>query len=522
MYCDNGTELTTSTNSHLHIINRSSGKNCSTSSTDSGVGLVDNAATFKAGPTTKESSPKSGSRNCEATTEPAQTKAEATTQNHISIEVEATVNISNTAATAAYRPKKSSPTLSVRSTTISIVSIDENAIDSSCIDSDSEAEPDESCTVQKLGQQITHPPHSAELTQLNKGMTVISRQVLPTGGAEAAGAQPTPPDVVAKQLLNGNLSLATPTAPAATQQIGSIALSNTTDVTFGDKHYYEGPVTIQQILIDNREKWKTQDGETGGQNPGFNAQGTSNGNAAGGKVNESCKEPVLCPFLPSSITMKAVFITAAFALFTVGLLVVLATTTNIFSKSLSKSKLGDGEDSRLNIPINSKIVLSVAEWGGRKPKSELTKLVLPVHRVIISHTAAEGCETRDVCESRVQIVQNFHMDGWNWDHIGYNFLVGGDGLVYEGRGWDVQGAHTKGYNTDSIGISFIGTFVKIRPSDAQLYACQKLLEEGVRLKKLAPDYKLYGHRQLSATESPGDVLYRIIQTWPHWTNKKPT
>lgn len=114
------------------------------------------------------------------------------------------------------------------------------------------------------------------------------------------------------------------------------------------------------------------------------------------------------------------------------------------------------------------------------------------------------------------------MDGWNWDHIGYNFLVGGDGLVYEGRGWDVQGAHTKGYNTDSIGISFIGTFVKIRPSDAQLYACQKLLEEGVRLKKLAPDYKLYGHRQLSATESPGDVLYRIIQTWPHWTNKKPT
>lgn len=284
MYCDNGTELTTSTNSNLHIINRSSGKNCSTSSTDSGVGLVDNAATFKAGPTTKDSSPKSDSvsRNREATTEPAQTEAEATAQNRISIEVEATVNISNNAATAAYRPRKSSPALSMRSTTISIVSIDENAIDSSCIDSDSEAEPDESCTVQKLGQQITYPPQSAELTQLNKGMTVISRQVLPTGGAEAAGAQPPPPDLVAKQLLNGNLSLATPTAPAATQQIGSIALSNTTDVTFGDKHYYEGPVTIQQILIDNREKWKPRDGETGGQeNPGFNAQGTSNGNAAG-------------------------------------------------------------------------------------------------------------------------------------------------------------------------------------------------------------------------------------------------
>lgn len=36
------------------------------------------------------------------------------------------------------------------------------------------------------------------------------------------------------------------------------------------------------------------------------------------------------------------------------------------------------------------------------------------------------------------------MESKNWDDIGYNFLVGGDGEVYEGRGWDKQGAHTKG------------------------------------------------------------------------------
>ncbi|XP_023178745.2 peptidoglycan-recognition protein LC isoform X5 [Drosophila hydei] len=506
MYCDNGTELNTSTNTSLHIINRSSGKNCSTSSTDSGVGLLDNGATFKAGPTTKDNSQKT-SRNCEATTEPTQTEAEGNAQKRISIEVEATVKLNN-GASAAYRPKKSSPALSIRSTTISIVSIDENAIDSSCIDSDSEADADESCTVQKLGQQTTYPPQSAELTQLNKGLTVISRQVVPTTGADA-GATPTAPDVVARQLLNGNLSLATPTTPASTQQIGSIALTNTTDVTFGDKHYYEGPVTIQQILIDNREKWKTLDGETGGQeNPGFNSQATANGNAAGGKLNESCKEPVMCPFLPSTIASRAVFVTAAFAILTIGLLVILATTTNLFSKTLNKTY--------------SLQMVSVQEWGGREPKTKLKTLTLPVHRVIISHTAAEGCESRDVCAARVQVVQNFHMDGWNWDHIGYNFLIGGDGLVYEGRGWDYQGAHTLGYNHGSIGISFIGTFIKIRPTDAQLHACQLLLAEGVRLKKLAPDYSLYGHRQLSATESPGEILYSIIQTWPHWTKNKPT
>ncbi|XP_032587108.1 peptidoglycan-recognition protein LC isoform X3 [Drosophila mojavensis] len=512
MYCDNGTELTTSTNSHLHIINRSSGKNCSTSSTDSGVGLVDNAATFKAGPTTKESSPKSGSRNCEATTEPAQTKAEATTQNHISIEVEATVNISNTAATAAYRPKKSSPTLSVRSTTISIVSIDENAIDSSCIDSDSEAEPDESCTVQKLGQQITHPPHSAELTQLNKGMTVISRQVLPTGGAEAAGAQPTPPDVVAKQLLNGNLSLATPTAPAATQQIGSIALSNTTDVTFGDKHYYEGPVTIQQILIDNREKWKTQDGETGGQNPGFNAQGTSNGNAAGGKVNESCKEPVLCPFLPSSITMKAVFITAAFALFTVGLLVVLATTTNIFSKSLSKNdeNIGGGLVLRF-VPR--------AVWLAQPAQRQLPQLSLPVPMVIVLPTNSENCSSQAQCVFRVRFLQTFDIESQQRDDIAYNFLIGGDGNVYIGRGWDTVGAHMNGYNTRSLSFAYIGSFHKQKPSAKQLTVTRLLLDYGVEHGKISSNYQLVGASTLAptVTEYNAELLYQSFANWTHWT-----
>ncbi|XP_017956450.2 peptidoglycan-recognition protein LC isoform X3 [Drosophila navojoa] len=513
MYYDNGTELTTSTNSNLHIINRSSGKNCSTSSTDSGVGLVDNAATFKAGPTTKDSSPQSGSRDSEATTEPAQTEAEATAPNRISIEVEATVNIGNNAATAGYRPKKSSPALSVRSTTISIVSIDENAIDSSCIDSDSEAEPDESCTVQKLGQQITYPPQSAELTQLNKGMTVISRQVLPTGGAEAAGAQPTPPDVVAKQLLNGNLSLATATAPAATQQIGSIALSNTTDVTFGDKHYYEGPVTIQQILIDNREKWKTLDGETGGQeNPGFNAQGTSNGNAAGGKVNKSCKEPVLCPFLPSSIATKAVFITAAFALFTIGLLVVLATTTNIFSKSLSKNSENIGGGLVLRF-------VPRAVWLAQPAQRHLPQLNLPVPMVIVLPTNSENCSSQAQCVFRVRFLQTFDIESQQRDDIAYNFLIGGDGNVYMGRGWDTVGAHMNGYNTVSLSFAYIGSFRKQQPSAKQLSVTRLLLDYGVEHGKISSNYQLVGASTLAptVTEYKAELLYQSFANFTHWT-----
>ncbi|XP_017005512.2 peptidoglycan-recognition protein LC isoform X3 [Drosophila takahashii] len=500
MHFSNETEMIQCPNTKRRVIDPSAPKNCSTSSTDSGVILNDNAATFRPDKETKDRGTDEGQ---------AQSKSEAKTEPK-RISIEHTVNITKEKAGKT----SSSPAVSIRSTTISIVSIDENAIDSSCIDSDSEGDA-EDYTVQKLGHQVTYPPHSSHLRDLNQGLTVISRQVAPGGQAEVPPPNPLEAGVVAKQILNGNLALATPTSPAggvATQGIGSIALTNSTDVTFGDKHFYEGPVTIQQFLIDNRDKWKAGEGPDGGQdNPAFNGGATANGNAPGSKLDDSPQTPPLCPFLPNTIGRKAVTITVLFVLLTLMLGVVLATTTNLFDKTLNQT-----DDV---IDNSTLVILKVAEWGGRPAKNKLGVQKLPINRVVISHTAAEGCESREVCSARVNVVQSFHMDSWDWDHIGYNFLVGGDGRVYEGRGWDYVGAHTKGYNTGSVGISFIGTFTKRKPNERQLKACQLLLEEGVRLKKLTPNYRLYGHRQLSATESPGEELYKIIQTWPHWSHE---
>lgn len=111
------------------------------------------------------------------------------------------------------------------------------------------------------------------------------------------------------------------------------------------------------------------------------------------------------------------------------------------------------------------------------------------------------------------------MEGRNWSDIAYNFLVGGDGNVYEGRGWDDMGAHTRGYNTKSICIAFIGTFNNVEPPQRQLYAAKNITKLGVEMKKLSQDYQLYGHRQLAPFLSPGAALYNIIKTWDHWINK---
>lgn len=104
------------------------------------------------------------------------------------------------------------------------------------------------------------------------------------------------------------------------------------------------------------------------------------------------------------------------------------------------------------------------------------------------------------------------------DDIAYNFLIGGNGFAYIGRGWDVEGKHTKGFDKKSICIAMIGTFNDEVPPKIQLDTLQNLIDVGIKLKKVASNYDLNGQLQFNTTiESPGRKLYDIIKTWNHWT-----
>ena len=59
------------------------------------------------------------------------------------------------------------------------------------------------------------------------------------------------------------------------------------------------------------------------------------------------------------------------------------------------------------------------------------------------------------------MVGNFIFWHKGWSDIGYSFLVGGDGNIYEGRGWDRVGAHTSGYNSVGLAWSYIGSFTSV-------------------------------------------------------------
>lgn len=118
----------------------------------------------------------------------------------------------------------------------------------------------------------------------------------------------------------------------------------------------------------------------------------------------------------------------------------------------------------------------------------------------------------------VRLTQTFHIESRKWSDIAYNFLVGSDGNVYEGRGWGVVGAHTYGYNAVGMGISFIGCFMNKLPSATALEQARLLIQQGIDIGAIDKDYSLVGHCQCSPFESPGRRLFDEIKTWEHWNS----
>ena len=68
-----------------------------------------------------------------------------------------------------------------------------------------------------------------------------------------------------------------------------------------------------------------------------------------------------------------------------------------------------------------------------------------------------------------------------WNDIGYSFVIGEDGQVYEGVGWQKLGTHTTGiYNPTAHGISIIGNFMEVLPDKVATDAAKYLMECGVQ------------------------------------------
>ncbi|VTJ52864.1 N-acetylmuramoyl-L-alanine amidase [Marmota monax] len=159
-------------------------------------------------------------------------------------------------------------------------------------------------------------------------------------------------------------------------------------------------------------------------------------------------------------------------------------------------------------------------WEAAPYRGRPKPLQLPLGFLYVHHTyvPALPCTTFTGCSANMRSMQRFHQDTRGWDDIGYSFVVGSEGYVYEGRGWHWVGAHTLGHNSRGFGVAFVGNYTATLPTEAALRMVREVLPScASRAGLLQPDYKLLGHRQLVATDCPGDALFGLLRTWPHFT-----
>ncbi|XP_073976258.1 uncharacterized protein isoform X2 [Rhodnius prolixus] len=171
-----------------------------------------------------------------------------------------------------------------------------------------------------------------------------------------------------------------------------------------------------------------------------------------------------------------------------------------------------------SLPMNfTQRLVNRSDWFALQPKQDMPPFAFPQPPfVVVCHTATNPCTDQESCRSMVRSIQASEMDDVYFD-IAYNFLVGGDGYIYEGRGWDEASAGTTVVDCSALSIGFIGDFTVQVPKKKQLDAFKLILDYGVQIGKLDRKFKMFMQKQIKNTESPGPALINILIKWPNWS-----
>ena len=118
----------------------------------------------------------------------------------------------------------------------------------------------------------------------------------------------------------------------------------------------------------------------------------------------------------------------------------------------------------------------------------------------------------------------YHVESLGYCDIAYNFLVDNYGTPFEGRlgGIDqpVIGAHSLGANSGTTGIAMLGTFSAVTPSGGSLGTLENLIRWKFKVHGVNPfddpAADILGHRDVYATECPGQALYDYLPYTRHY------
>ena len=161
--------------------------------------------------------------------------------------------------------------------------------------------------------------------------------------------------------------------------------------------------------------------------------------------------------------------------------------------------------------------------------------VQKVNKIIVHHTADKLDGRSD--EEILRAIYAYHAVTRGWGDIGYNYLVGQNGKIYEGRaGGDyVVGAHAAYNNIGSVGISVLGDYEHGYLNANQEIGLKTAIDMAARkynvdLNATVMGFKtcnqsscypiqvvytpaLLGHKDVGITNCPGKNIYASLPAW---------
>jgi hypothetical protein len=121
-----------------------------------------------------------------------------------------------------------------------------------------------------------------------------------------------------------------------------------------------------------------------------------------------------------------------------------------------------------------------AQWRQGLPDPKPGRVTSEVTHCIIHHSAGNTADT-----NYTNIIRNIyllHTESNGWDDIGYNYVIAGNGQIYNGRDPqgagdedDIQGAHFCAKNSGTMGICLLGNYEIDTPSISLTGSLEKLL-----------------------------------------------
>lgn len=188
-------------------------------------------------------------------------------------------------------------------------------------------------------------------------------------------------------------------------------------------------------------------------------------------------------------------------------------------------------------------IITRAQWGADESmKRDCARNFFPLQQIFVHHTAGKNYDSNP--KATMRAIYWYHVVRQGWCDIGYNFVIGPEGTVFEGRfarrykPWElhdgetpsgrvVAGAHAAGYNSGSLGVSLMGNYSQIPLPPAARRTLVELLAWEVDRHELDPEARhtyrnpdsglsrrlrvIAGHRDAGQTDCPGSYVYSDLR-----------